>query len=608
MVWTKRVLAPTLMLLLMGSLMVQLPLMAGERGDALSWFEPVMDVLRAVDRDYVEEIDEDTWTQLQAGAIKGMLDVLDDPYTEFISLDQLRDFDKDVRGTYVGIGAEVALQNGWLTIISPMAGSPALRAGIKAGDQIRKIDGVTTWGEPIDTSISRLLGEPGTSVQVSVYRPSAAERKELAAAATDNESSAENAAEEAADEETLLEIKIERQRIDVATVEGVHREGESWDYWVDPAAKIAYIRLTQFTSTTPMELDRVLRRLNEQGLEGLVLDLRFNPGGALQAAIGIADLFLEDGMIVEVRGRNEVDTRSSHAQDQRNDYPDVPMVLLVNGQSASASEIVAGALKYNDRAVVVGTRTFGKGKVQELQPLPSGKGQLKLTTAYYYVASGRPIQRMDDSDTWGVDPNEGFYVPMTDAEYVRMRQVQRELDIIRDDNGEGEWSNPEWISERLKDKQLAAAVEAIKIRVDQDEWVATGQEMDPDAEIFAELASNERREELLITELERVQKEISNLKSFVKAEDDGEGEVAARQPILPADAFVEGGTLEIRDPNGNVVAVLRIDDQYDLIAALERARVTRLGEDGDAAPATPANDDDSDAASGEDDPAGDDDR
>lgn len=536
----KRFVAPGCMVALLLVVLGQLAASAGDRLDALAWFDPIQDVLLEVRRGYVEELSEEKYKSLQKAAIDGMLKELGDPYTNYIPLQEQGDFDKNVRGRYVGIGAQVDMRDGWLTIVSPMAGSPALQAGIRAGDQIRAIDGVTTRGEDINDSINRLMGNPNTKVTVTVHR-------------------------EGAPEDETEEIVVTRGQIQVSTVEGVHRVGEHWDYWLDPHAKLAYVRVRQFTETTSADLYSAVASLVKAGLAGLILDLRFNPGGSLQAAVEIGDMFVPEGVLVSVKGRGREQEYAAHKQGT---LPDFPMVVLVNNQSASASEIVAGALQEDGRAIVLGTRTFGKGLVQDVRGLRSGTGQLKITTAAYYLPSGRNIHKWPDSKTWGVDPNAGFFVPMTNDQMREMIRIRNELSVIRKDNGAGEWNDPKWIDERLKDSQLSAGVKALRLRLEGGQWQPTGQEMNPNEELIKEMQLVERQREFLIEQLEQVEERLNSLASFIPAED--------QEPVdlIPDGASVAGGTVEVRDAEGNVVAVLSIAESAALEPALRRAGLT----------------------------------
>ncbi len=544
----KRFLAPLLLVFVLGALLLQLPLLAQQTRDTYEWFIPIQDIRDAIVDGFVEEPDLEA---LQAGAIRGMIEVLDDPYTEYIPNEAFRDFEKTTGGTYVGIGAEVRMENGWLTIVSPMAGSPAIKSGIRAGDQIRAIDGVTTQGEPIDDSINRLMGEPGSSVTVTVHH-------------------------QGDPDDVVEEIVIRRDRIIVDTVEGLHREGQNWDYWLDPQQRLAYVRLTQFTQSSYEDLVNALTDLVRQDVRGLIFDLRFNPGGTLTGAIQISDLFLASGTIVAVRDRNG-NGQSWDAQ-AAGTLPDFPVVVLVNGDSASASEIVAGALKDNDRAVILGTRTYGKGKVQDLRDLPGGQGRLKITTAYYYLPSGRNIQRTDDSDVWGVDPTDGYFVPMTNAQYRRMIEIQRELDVIREGNGDGQWNDPVWVEERLADPQLSAAIETLRARVETGQWKETGGTMDDGAQVAAELRRVEQQREFLVTQLERIDEEVNRLTAFVT---DEQTDPPVNDLFDSADA-ADGGVIEIRDEQGNLIGRYRFDDPDGLEISLLRARVRPVEENPDA--------------------------
>ncbi|MEI7659046.1 MAG: S41 family peptidase, partial [Phycisphaerae bacterium] len=372
-------------------------------GDDYKFFDEIIEVRHIISSRYVEAPDEKV---LRQGAIQGMVEALNDPYTVYVPAGDKETFNKDLTGEYVGIGAQVNMQEGWLTIVSPLEDSPAFRAGLMADDRVVSVGGVSTQDKNINDCVDMLMGQPGTTVQLVVERKG---RK--------------------------LDVEVVRDRIKTRSVKGFHRsEGDAsqWNHLIDASRGIGYVRLTQFTPKCSDEILAALRAMGaDKGkLKGLVLDLRFNPGGLLNEAEAIADLFLGDGVIVSTKGRAypEKVTRAKGPGT----LPDFPITVLVNGSSASASEVLAGALSENNRAMIVGTRSFGKGSVQSVLELPSGNGsELKITEQGYFLPSGRSISRKDDADHWGVDPSEGFYVPMTDAQTVTMLETRRREEVLR---------------------------------------------------------------------------------------------------------------------------------------------------------------------------------
>lgn len=511
------------------------------------WFNPVIDVKKILSDKYVEAPDQEA---LQQGAITGMIESLNDPYTVYVPPKHKRNFDKELTGEYVGIGAQVIEENGWLKVVSPLEDSPALQAGLMADDKIIEIEGKTTLNVPVDDCIAMLQGEPGTPVNIVIDR--AGEK---------------------------INLTIVRNHIKTKSVKGFHREEQdasNWMYLIDPARKIAYIRLTQFTPGCAEEIRAALDASGAGAgeLKGLVLDLRFNPGGLLSEAVQIADLFLKDGVIVSTRGRPGVHTEEVARAREPGTYPDFPLAVLVNGSSASASEVLSGALVENDRCIVVGTRSFGKGSVQTLMNLENG-GELKVTEQGYYLPSGRSIQRKDDKAEWGVDPSKGFYVPMSVEELQEMIKVRLMHEVLRTgkpapaavepekaaeqaeklkDESPEDWSDPDWILETLKDKQLAAAVRAVQGRVDSGEWKPTGEEGIAGKMIaLDELKRIRDFRERLTRELMRLDKQEEALE--VAAEDKG---AAEPQDLWADELDLTGGKLRIFDKSGTLVAVLDI--------------------------------------------------
>jgi len=474
--------------------------------------------------------------------IEGMIRSLDDPYTEFIPPAKLADFDKQIRGTYVGIGAEVNVVDGWLTIVSPMDGSPALEAGVLAGDIVLEIEGESTYNEPINESIARLMGEPNTPVSILVRHADGTEQ----------------------------ELTIVRRQITTTTVRGLVRNGERWNYCLNDELGIGYIRLTQFTQSTREELHAVLDRLKRRDLNGLVFDLRDNPGGSLAAAAQVADMFISAGPIVSVRDRHgEGDTLYAQSNGT---LPDFPMVILLNSGSASASEIVAGALQENGRAKVLGTRSFGKGSVQEVRELPFNQGTIKYTSAHYHLPSGRNLNRLPDSTVWGVDPDAGFVLPVDDESYVTMLRARREYEIIRENNGSvPACLSASWIREHLKDAQLVAAVESIEARVRGEAWPKPG------ADVQSTVVAFDQELKRAADERTRLLERLNGIEQRMLELQDVAGETG-RTAFVPDDVDLVNGTVTVRDRHGNVIGTFRIDGG-NVNMALQSMRLTPVEND-----------------------------
>lgn len=493
-----------------------------------SFLDELIEVKTIINQRYYDTPDRQ---KLLDGAIKGMVEALDDPYTVYVPAKEAQEFNKDLTGEYVGIGAQIEKRDGWLTIVSPLEDSPAFRAGIMANDRVKFIETTSTRDLTADQCVDLLLGTPGTPVKLTIERDG-------------NE----------------FEITLIRERIKTRAVKGLHRDPanpENWDYFIDHANAIGYIRLTQFTPGCAQEIANALISMGatEGKLKGLVLDLRYNPGGLLNEAEAIADFFLQDGVIVSTRGRT-IPERITRARAEGT-LPPMAIAILINEQSASASEVLAGALVENNAAITVGTRTFGKGSVQSLHNIPGGNGsELKITEQGYYLPTGRSIQRKDDSPQWGVDPSPGFFVPMTDEQIIAMFEVRRAEEVLRA-SGQGEttsnWEDPSWIVEHLKDPQFTAAFRAVEGKVTTGEWLRTGEEGAPEQQ--SQLAELKRTRELqmrLERELERTDRRIAALET---GKDPGAAQI---KDLFPDDAPIQGGTVEIKDKDGNVVATLRI--------------------------------------------------
>ena len=433
-----------------------------------------------------EYVDEPDPQKLIEGAINGMVEALDDPYTAYLPPETFNDFEESVRGEFEGIGAEVTIENNRLHIVTPLEDSPAYKAGVMAGDTVLEIDGTDTLDMSITDAIKLLKGPADTDVTIKVRHEDGGE----------------------------ADITVTRAQIKVRTVRGFTRDAEGhYSYMLDPDSKIGYVRLTQFSERTADELEEVLTDLKDEGMKGLILDVRFNPGGLLDAAVRISDMFLGEGSgIVSVRGR-AVQDRSYDATDDTL-LPDTPVVILANSFSASASEILAGALEDNDRALFVGERTFGKGSVQQVKMLDGAAGALKLTNAYYYLPSGRNIHRRNkaEGEPWGVDPSDGAYVRMNADERRAMIEARRDQDLIQPENGEAKPEvTPAFVRETLADKQLAAAFEAVLGKLETGDWPTVG-ESNADALVrIAEQEQLEKQRELLEEGLAEVNQKLAAL-------------------------------------------------------------------------------------------------
>jgi carboxyl-terminal processing protease len=334
-------------------------------------------VLNLVQQYYVEEVDT---KKLIYGGIKGMLQELD-PHTNFLPPEIYKEFESETSGEFGGIGIEITVQNDILTVISPIEDTPAWQAGIQSGDKIVEINGESTKGLSLAEAAQHMRGKMGSKVRLGIFRDGFDKPREFA---------------------------IPRGVVKIHSVK-----------YTDLEDGYAYIRLTSFIETSGAEMEKALKRIaSEHGkIKGLVLDLRRNPGGLLDQAIKVSDLFLESGAIVSTMGRNQKDREVVYAKKEGT-YSGFPIIVIVNEYSASAAEILAGALQDNKRALVMGQTTFGKGSVQSVVKLGDGSG-LKLTVARYYTPSGRSIQAE------GIKPD--IVIEDVDSEAFRKAIVRREV-------------------------------------------------------------------------------------------------------------------------------------------------------------------------------------
>src|SRR5213596_2567561 len=315
------------------------------------------DVLAHVADFYVDSIEERRLYQM---AIDGMLDQLRDPYSVFLKRDDFRALNEATTGNYGGLGIQIDVRDGWITVVAPLPDSPAERAGIQSGDQIVTLDGRSTEGWKNDQAVKELRGQPGTKVELRVHRVGV---------------------------EQPLTFKLNRATIHIRSVQVAMMLDD----------KVGYVQLSPVSETSAAELSEAVGNLVQKGMKSLVLDLRSNPGGLLDQGVAVSELFLDPGQeVVETRGRAPT-TSKTFRDTKPQPWPGLPIVVLVNGGTASAAEIITGALQDHDRALVVGTPTFGKGLVQSLWQL-TPETALKLTTARWYTPSGRTIQRKSKNE------------------------------------------------------------------------------------------------------------------------------------------------------------------------------------------------------------------
>lgn len=360
---------------------------AAVSSDPYVGLESFTSVLAIVQRNYVEEVGTQ---KLVDGAINGMLNALD-PHSSYLTPESYKELQVDTEGSFGGLGIEITLRDGLLTVVSPIEDTPAYRAGVKAGDQIIKIESELTKDMSLVDAVKKMRGPKGSKIAISVRREGTPR---------------------------LLDFTLTREVIKVQSVKAKSLE-----------KGYGYVRLTQFQDRSGADLEGALQKLTQDNgaLAGLVLDLRNDPGGLLSQAVRVSDLFLDSGLVVYTEGRldNQKQKYFAHPGGQA----ELPLVVLVNGGSASASEIVAGALQDHGRAVIVGTKTFGKGSVQTILPMENGAA-LRLTTAMYFTPSGRSIQ------VTGITPD--ITVENLTAEQITARE-QRD---IREENLRGHFNRP----------------------------------------------------------------------------------------------------------------------------------------------------------------------
>lgn len=400
----KRNLAWILVIVMIALLMWQLPQIIAVRDSVYKAFGPLVEARSQIHKRFASEVNDDELAAAAVDAgIRAMIDKLHDPHALYMNQGQFLRFQDRTEGLFGGIGVEVWVVGNGLEVLSRVPHSPAAMEKILPGDIITHIDGQPTLGLSLVEAVNiHLNGPPGTDVTLTVFTPGDAGPV------------------------TSRTVTMKRTKIDFGVVRGWARSSDGgWHYMLDAESRIGYVRLTKFTSHIDTEMNQVILRLLGKNMQGLILDLRDNTGGLFDKAIAVADRFLDQGLIVSKSGRktDEMQWFASHAGT----YPNFALVVLVNRSTASAAEIVAGALRDHDRAPVVGEQSYGKGSVQEVVPLKHNRGAIKLTTAHYYLPKGECIHRTPGASKtgiWGLSPTHP--VPLSKAQEERCRVVRRE--------------------------------------------------------------------------------------------------------------------------------------------------------------------------------------
>jgi carboxyl-terminal processing protease len=386
------------------------------------------EIFERIRSSYVETVDDKT---LLENAIHGMLNGLD-PHSSYLGAEDFADLRNNTSGKFGGLGIEVGIEDGLIKVVSPIDDTPAKKAGILAGDIIIKIDNAPVKGIGLTKAIDKMRGEPGSKIQLTILR--------------DGESKP-------------LEITLNRAEIKITSVKQKRIDD-----------RFGYVRITQFQENTSADIHTGLQKLLDEGdkpLAGVVLDLRNNPGGVLDAAVAVSDVFIDEGLLVYTKGRvSNADVRYLATVDTL--MPELPLVVLINAGSASASEIVAGALQDHKRAVILGTQSFGKGSVQTVLPL-NGEHALKLTTARYFTPNGRSIQAK--GITPDIEVHQGKFTPVSEAGYYKESDLDGHLsngsETINKDN-KNALSSADAIEKDFQLKQALIVLKGMNILTNSD--------------------------------------------------------------------------------------------------------------------------------------------
>jgi carboxyl-terminal processing protease len=377
-----------------------------------------------------------------------------DRYTTMVWPQQMREFEKNMMNEFTGIGVEISKRTGELSVASLLPDTPAYRAGLDAGDVIEAVDGLETRDMSLICAVHKITGPKGTKVNLTI---------------------------KSAGSDQTHEVVITRDKIIIPSIRGWKRTSDGdWLYMIDDQDKIGYVRITSFATETASTLEKILVDLESQGVKGLVLDVRGNPGGLLSSAVDVADKFLNGGLVVRTQPRHSIRRWPSYeSAKEKGTHPNYPLVILIDSSSASGSEILAGALadKSYRRAILVGDRTHGKGSVQSATPYTGGGSKLKYTMAYYHLPSDQRVLSKEEAEKrgtkdWGVAPDVA--VKLRSDELRKLIDVQRDNDVLMQaGNGHEDQENKRHSLEETisTDPQLAIGLLVVKAKLRQNEAI-----------------------------------------------------------------------------------------------------------------------------------------
>jgi carboxyl-terminal processing protease len=412
--------------------------------------------------------------KLTEAAIRGMLQSLNDPYAVYYSTEELADLNVQMSGQLVGIGVDLAMEKDRVVVRKSLPDSPAESANLQAGDELLQIDG-QPMNEGLKGVVKMIRGDAGTVVKLKVRKKDGTE----------------------------VDLAVPRRPIHLPNVCGLWRENGQWRYWLDTDQKIAYVQIVAIDKDAASRTKELIGQLQQQGLNGLVLDLRGSPGGLLSTALEIVRMFQKEGRLLTVKGENGV---FAYDADGKGWIGDFPMVVLIDGMTSSGAEVMAGVLQERGRVVLVGDRTRGYSSLQSIVPIEGGKA-IKVTVAEMLLPSGRRLQRVAGAAAWGIDPDDGFYVPMTAADQQAAKVARREF--VTGKQTTPEKLTPELIEKKLADPQLSAAVKALSAKVSGGKFTKVGQSL---AALSVQHEQLRQQRERLLIQLKQLDSELGETK------------------------------------------------------------------------------------------------